>query len=105
MANRYRSSALAGALILSTAGPGWADRSITLDDALAMARVHNRDLQAARERVVEAEAGVAQAEAAAINAAVARNQAALGAQPPVVIQKLNQLDGTVNAAVPLVSPP
>jgi outer membrane protein TolC len=152
MANSYRSSVLAGALILSTAGPGWADRSITLDDALAMARVHNRDLRAARERVVEAEAGVAQAraallptvsaqgkytrnykevdfdaiafsqptfdvanaiqtattnpaEAAAIQAVVARDQALLAGQPTVVIQKLNQLDGTVNAAVPLVSPP
>ncbi|HEX3480355.1 MAG TPA: TolC family protein [Kofleriaceae bacterium] len=152
MANRYRSSVLAGALILSTAGTGRADRSITLDDALAMARAHNRDLRAARERIVEAEAGVAQAraallptvsaqgkytrnykevdfnavdfvaptfdianaiatsgvpqaEAAAINAAVARNQVALGSQPAVVIQKLNQLDGTVSAAVPLVAPP
>lgn len=152
MANSYRSSVLAGALILSTAGSGWADRSITLDDALALARVHNRDLRAARERVVEAEAGVAQAraallptvsaqgrytrnykevdfdaiafaqptfdianaiqmatdnpaEAAAIQSAVQRDQAALRSQPTVVIQKLNQLDGSVNAAVPLVSLP
>jgi outer membrane protein TolC len=64
MANRYRSSALVGALILSTAGRGWADRTITLDDALAQARSHNRDLRSARERIVEAEAGVAQARAA-----------------------------------------
>jgi len=64
MANRYRSTALVGALILSTAGRGWADRTITLDDALALARSHNRDLRAARERIVEAEAGVAQARAA-----------------------------------------
>jgi outer membrane protein len=154
MANSFRSSVLAGALILSTAGPGWADRRITLDDALALARVHNRDLRAARERVVEAEAGVAQAQAAllptvsaqgrytrnykqvdfdavafsqptfdlanairtatattnpaeaqAIADVVEREQAALRNQPTVVIQKLNQLDGTVNAAVPLVSPP
>jgi outer membrane protein TolC len=152
MANRYRSSALAGALILSTAGRASADRSITLDEALALARTHNRDLRVARERVVEADAGVAEAraallptvssqgkytrnykevdfnavdfvaptfdianaiatstsnpaEAAAINAAVARNQAALGSQPAVVIQKLNQLDGVVSAAVPLVAPP
>jgi outer membrane protein TolC len=152
MANRYRSSALAGALILSTAGRASADRSITLDEALALARTHNRDLRVARERVVEADAGVAEAraallptvssqgkytrnykevdfnavdfvaptfdianaiatstsnpaEAAAINAAVARNQAALGSQPVVVIQKLNQLDGVVSAAVPLVAPP
>jgi outer membrane protein TolC len=64
MANRYRSSALVGALILASAGPARADRSITLDDALGLARAHNRDLRAARERIVEAEAGVAQARAA-----------------------------------------
>ncbi len=154
MANRYRSSALVGALILSTAGPTWADRSITLDDALALARAHNRDLRAARERVIEAEAGVAEAraallptvsaqgkytrnykevdfdaiafsqptfdvadairmatattnpaEAAAIQSVVQRDRALLSSQPTVVIQKLNQLDGVVSAAVPLVSPP
>ncbi|HEX8106185.1 MAG TPA: TolC family protein, partial [Kofleriaceae bacterium] len=152
MANRYRSSALVGALILSTAGRTWADRSITLEDALALARTHNRDLRSARERVVEAEAGVAQAraallptvsaqgkytrnykevdfdaiafsqptfdvanairtsttnpaEAAAIQGVVDRDRALLAGQPTVVIQKLNQLDGVVSAAVPLVSPP
>src|SRR5262249_8638542 len=44
------------------------------------------------------------AEAAAIQAIVARDQALLAGQPTVVIQKLNQLDGSVSAAVPLVSP-
>jgi outer membrane protein TolC len=64
MANRYRSSALVGVLILMAAGRAGADRNITLDDALAMARGHNRDLRGARERIVEADAGVAQAWAA-----------------------------------------
>jgi outer membrane protein TolC len=154
MANRYRSSALAGALILSAAGRASADRSITLDEALALARTHNRDLRVARERVVEADAGVAQAraallptvssqgkytrnykevdfdaiafsqptfdvaeairmanvtsnpaEAAAIESVVGRDRALLSSQPTVVIQKLNQLDGVVSAAVPLVAPP
>jgi outer membrane protein, multidrug efflux system len=63
MANRYRSGAVL-ALILTTASAAHADRSITLDDALALARAHNRDLRAARERIVEADAGVAQARAA-----------------------------------------
>lgn len=141
-----------GVLILATAGRTWADRSLSLDDALALARAHNRDLRAARERVVEAEAGVAEAraallptvssqgkytrnykevdfdaiafsqptfdiadairmttpsaaEAAAIKDVLDRNRMALASQQPVVIQKLNQLDGVVSAAVPLVSPP
>jgi outer membrane protein TolC len=66
MRNRFRSyqrNALLGALILS-AGPAWADRTITLDDAIAMARTLNRDLRGARERVAVANAGVEQARAA-----------------------------------------
>ena len=63
MANTYRSSAVL-ALILTSAGAAHADRNISLDDALALARAHNRDLRAARERLVEADAGVAQARAA-----------------------------------------
>jgi outer membrane protein TolC len=72
MANRYRTSAVLGALVLTTAGAAWADRSITLDDALGLARTHNRDLRAARDRVVEAEAGVAQARAALFPTIAAR---------------------------------
>lgn len=65
MPNRYRSSAVLALLLTSTsASIARADRNITLDDALALARSHNRDLRAARERIVEAEAGVAQARAA-----------------------------------------
>jgi len=64
MAHRYRSSALVGVLILTTAGRAGAERNLTLDDALALARAHNRDLRAARERIVEADAGVAEAWAA-----------------------------------------
>lgn len=64
MANRYRSSVALGALILTSAAPARADRSITLDEALALARTHNRDLRAAREQVVEADAGVEQARGA-----------------------------------------
>jgi outer membrane protein TolC len=152
MANRYRSSAGLGALILALAGPAVADRSITLDEALAMARAHNRDLRGARERIVEANAGVEQAraalfptvaaqgkythnykevdfdaaallgpafdvadaikgsttnpaEAAAIDAAVTRDRAALASQPTVVISKAEELDGQITASVPVLSPP
>jgi outer membrane protein len=51
-------------MILASAGPALADRTLTLDDALALARTHNRDLRAARERVAVARAGVEQARAA-----------------------------------------
>ena len=151
MPNRFRSSAVLGALVLASAGPVQADRNITLDDAIALARTHNRDLRAARERMAVAEAGVEQAraallptlaaqgkythnykevdfdaaalaeptfaiadvikqnssvaEAAAITAVENATRAQLAAQPAVVIQKQEELDGVVSASVPLVSPP
>ncbi|HEX7837179.1 MAG TPA: TolC family protein, partial [Kofleriaceae bacterium] len=73
MANRYRSSAIL-ALVLASTGPARADRSITVDDAIALARTHNRDLRAARERVVEANAGVEQARAALLPTVAAQGK-------------------------------
>jgi len=153
MVNRYRSSALVGALVLAGAGVVHADRRITLDEALALARAHNRDLRAARARLTEADAGVEQAlaallptvsaqgkythnykdvgfdaaallspvfdiaqairsapslpadQAAAIDEAVRRDRAALAAQPEVLIQKKEELDGVVSATVPVLAPP
>lgn len=150
MANRYRWSAIVG-VVLSGAGVAQADRTLTLDDALGLARAHNRDLRGARERIAQAEAGVAQAraallptlvaqgkythnykevdfdafalaaptlgladaihatttnpvEAAAVDELARQTRAALGATPPVVIQKQEQLDGVVSATVPLIAP-
>jgi len=151
MANMFRSSALAGALILASAGLSRADKSLTLDDAIGLARAHNRDLRAARERIAIANAGVEQAraallptvaaqgkythnykevdfdvgsllgptlglaeairtttnnpaEAAAIQTFQSQTNAALGGQPPVVIQKQEELDGVVSASVPVIVP-
>lgn len=64
MPTTYRSGALACALLLATSGLAHADKTLTLDDALALARAHNRDLRAARERITQANAGVDQARAA-----------------------------------------
>ncbi|HEU4733594.1 MAG TPA: TolC family protein [Kofleriaceae bacterium] len=64
MANTFRTSALIGALLLAGANLAHADRSLTLDEALGLARGHNRDLRAARERIAVARAGVEQARAA-----------------------------------------
>lgn len=74
MAKLYRSSALIGALLVASAGLAQADRSITLDDALGLARAHNRDLRAARERIAIANAGVDQARAALLPTAAAQGR-------------------------------
>src|SRR5215510_11823385 len=74
MANSYRSSAMLGALVLASTAPARADRTITLDDAIALARTHNRDLRAARERVAEANAGVEQARAALLPTVAAQGK-------------------------------
>jgi outer membrane protein TolC len=147
----FRSSALVGALLLAGAGGARADRTLTLDDALGLARAHNRDLRAARERIAIANAGVEQAraallptlavqgrythnnkevdfdaaalaaptfgvadsiiatstnpaEVAALQSTEAQARAALAGTPTVVITKQEQLDGVVNAAVPLIVP-
>src|SRR5882762_443309 len=64
MVNMFRSGALAGVLILAASGLAHADRNLTLEEALGLARAHNRDLRGARERIAIADAGVAQARAA-----------------------------------------
>src|SRR5690349_4966881 len=61
---QVRTGVLACALLLATAGLARADKTLTLDDALALARAHNRDLRAAHERITEANASVDQARAA-----------------------------------------
>jgi outer membrane protein TolC len=139
------------AALLAMAGVASADRTLSLDEALALARAHNRDLRAARARVAESSAVVEQARAAFLPTASARGTythnykevifdktlfssatlglaevlrqnpaspqqaaaigqyeqqtaAAIAAQPPIEIQKQEQLDGAVSATVPLVTP-
>jgi outer membrane protein TolC len=142
---------LAGMVALCTSGAAFADRNLTLDDALALARTQNRDLRIGRARLLAAESGVALAraallptlaaqgkythnykevdldigeftapttaladtirgstpsagEAAAISAFEQQSAAAIASQPPIVIQKEEQLDGSVTATVPLIAP-
>jgi outer membrane protein TolC len=151
MVKTFRSSTLACTLLLASAGLAHADRSLTLDEAIGLARAHNRDLRGARERIAIADAGVAQAraalmptvaaqgrythnykevefdaaalaaptlglagairattnnaaEAAAIAEVERQTNAALVGQPPVVIQKQDELDGVVSATVPVIAP-
>jgi outer membrane protein TolC len=74
MANLYLSTVLAGALVGASSGLAQADRTLTLDEALSLARAHNRDLRAARERVAAAEAGVEQARAALLPTVTAQGK-------------------------------
>jgi OMF family outer membrane factor len=63
----YRSRvryALIAVLVVGSAGAARAERSVTLDEALGLARAHNRDLRIARESIAIARAGVEQARAA-----------------------------------------
>jgi outer membrane protein TolC len=66
MAKMSGSRALLGALLVvcASAPLASADRNLTLDEALGLARAHNRDLRAARERIAIADASVEQARAA-----------------------------------------
>jgi outer membrane protein TolC len=141
---------LASALALFTGRAAFADRSLTLDEALALARSNNRDLRVGRARLASAEAGIAQARAAlmptvsaqgkythnykevdldiseftaptlglantiagtttgaeqaALQSYIQQANAQITAQAPIVIQKEEQLDGGVNANLPLLAP-
>lgn len=141
---------LAGVAALCTGRAALADRTLTLDDALALARANNRDLRVGRARLDEAEAGIAVARAAlmptasaqgkfthnykevdlsiaefsqptlgladaiaatstgaeqaAVNGFIQQANAQLAETQPFVIQKEEQLDGSVSASVPLIAP-
>jgi len=64
MESKFRIGAVIGALLTASAGAAHADRSLTLEDALSIARAHNRDLRGARESIAIANASVAEARAA-----------------------------------------
>ena len=102
------------ALLLCLAFPGVAraERALTLDQALALARDANRDLTAARERLVQADADVSSAWARLLPSLSAQGRwlhndvevsFPLSGQN-LTIQPLNQLTGTVNASIPLLVP-
>src|SRR4051794_19355694 len=104
-------------LLVALGGAASADRVLTLEDALALARTHNRDLRGARARVAEAQAGIEQARAALLPTVSAQGrythnykQVAIdfGAIVPgageIIIQKGEQLDANLTASVPLLAP-
>ncbi|HVZ35519.1 MAG TPA: TolC family protein [Polyangiaceae bacterium] len=103
------------AIVLASA-PAGAETVLTVDAAMALAREHNRDLAAARAHLDATQAAVDQARAALLptlaaqgrfthnNKQVGIDLGALGIGHSVVIQKSEQLDGSLNASVPIVVP-
>jgi outer membrane protein TolC len=74
MAIKHWTFAALAAALLASAGAARADRRLTLDEALGLARAHNRDLRAARERIAIASAGVEQAWGALLPSVVAQGR-------------------------------
>ncbi|HSN13888.1 MAG TPA: TolC family protein [Anaeromyxobacteraceae bacterium] len=98
---------------LALAGPARAERSLTLDDALTLARGKNRDLAAARERVVQADADVALAlsklmPTVGLKGSYVRNEKEVSLPlfgTLVTLQPLEVLSGSATVTVPLLVPP
>jgi len=113
---RWRLGLAAGvALAVSVPTLARADHPLTLDDALALARAHNRDLRAAHARLDQSETGIAQARAALLPTVAAQGkythnnkQVELSLPTggdPIVIQKGEALDFGISGTVPLIAPP
>jgi outer membrane protein TolC len=107
------------AFLVSPALAQTAQRSLTLTEALSLARQNNRDLQAARARVLGAEASIEQARAALLPTVAAQGKythnipEVIVTLPPATpggdaresaITPANQLDAVLTANVPLVVP-
>lgn len=100
-------------LSLALAGPARAERSLTLDEALTLARANNRDLAAARERVVQADADVALAlsrlmPTLGLKGSYLRNEKEVSLPlfgTLVTLQPLEVLSGSATVTVPLLVPP
>jgi outer membrane protein TolC len=106
----------AGSLIFP-AGAQAAERTLGLDEALAMARRNNHDLEGARARLVQAQAGVEQAWAALLPQLAGQGkythnykEVALTLPPefssggPIIIQKGEQLDAAATLTMPIIAP-
>lgn len=104
-------------VLLTNAPPASAQRTLTLDDALRLARVHNRNLEAARARLDQSAADISQAWAALLPRVSAQGKYTHNykdvelnvpfgayADEPIVFLKREQLNAGVTAVVPLVVP-
>ncbi|MGB8931615.1 MAG: TolC family protein, partial [Anaeromyxobacteraceae bacterium] len=98
---------------LALASPARAERSLTLGEALTLARGNNRDLTAARERIVQADADVALARSklmptVGLKGSYLRNEKEVSLPlfgTMVTLQPLEVLSGSATVTVPLLVPP
>src|SRR5262252_8484196 len=107
----------AGSLIFPIGAARAAERPLGLDEALAMARRNNHDLEGARARLVQAQAGVEQAWVALLPQLSGQGkythnykEVALTLPPefssggPIIIQKQEQLDAAATLTIPIIAP-
>jgi len=110
----WAEAAEAGVAPAPTAAPTPA--TLTLDQALALARKRNRSLAVERARLAQAQTNIDQAWAALFPTVAAQGKFTHndfhdiafpfgGTGVPVIIQPQEQLDGAINASVPLIAPP
>lgn len=100
-------------LFLSLPGPARAERSLRLEEALALARQNNRELAVERERVAQADADVALARSrllpsAGVQGRYLRNDEEVSfplGTHLVTLQPLDVLQGSATVTVPLLVPP
>lgn len=122
MRTRFLALFLPFLITAALAAPALAQRSLTLDETLRLARENNRDLQAARARLTGAEASIELARAAMLPTVTSQgrythNIPEVAFQPPPVMTPMglvtpersvitpgNQLDASLTALVPLVVP-
>ncbi len=110
---------LALALLWVAPAAAHADRALTLDDAITLARKNNRDLQAARESLAQVQVVVEQTRAQLLPTVGAQGKytfnqpvaqldptrfGAPAGTPPITIVKEHQLDFAATASVPLLVP-
>jgi outer membrane protein TolC len=105
------STVLVAGMLVAQAGP--AEREVSLDEALALARKANRTLVADRARLAQAQTNLDLAWAALFPTVAAqgkytRNNVAFEFPTPtgiLTVQPKNQLDGVVGFTAPLIVPP
>src|SRR5262249_9785691 len=102
---RFSAALLGSALLFFQGASARAQRNVSLDDALALARRNNHDLAAARARLDQAQAAVELARSSLLPLLVGQGKYThnykqveltlppeLGQSGPIVIQKQEQLD-------------
>jgi outer membrane protein TolC len=114
---RFLTALWGGSLLIFQGGSALAQRNVTLDEALALARRNNHDLAAARTHVAQAQAMVELARSSLLPQLSGQGRythnykqvelmlpAELGQSGTIVIQKQEQFDMSTTLTVPLLVP-